>query len=196
MSTSSFNPEDKAFIKSIINNPADLTAWLAYADWLDEHNSPNRAEFVRLQVRRGLLAPADAERSAVDGRLEELRRKLNRDWVAFFDRPEIENCEYVFAYECPKHWEKLKTTRDIDTRYCEACAKLVYYCHDIFEAREHARQGDCVAVSLSVSRSPDDLSAEESEDVVHLMGVLAFDSDVIPLPPPDPPRKKPWWKFW
>ena len=25
---------DRAFLRAILNNPAELTAWLAYADWL------------------------------------------------------------------------------------------------------------------------------------------------------------------
>ncbi|VTT99196.1 unnamed protein product [Gemmataceae bacterium] len=43
--------EDKAFVRAILNSPADLTGWLAYADWLDEHEDP-RATFIRLEVKR------------------------------------------------------------------------------------------------------------------------------------------------
>ena len=51
-----FTPDDRAFIRKILSNPAELTAWLVYADWLDEHDNPLHAEFLRLMARRGLLS--------------------------------------------------------------------------------------------------------------------------------------------
>lgn len=44
--------EREAFLKAIAAVPDDDTARLAFADWLDEHGDPDRAEFVRLQIRR------------------------------------------------------------------------------------------------------------------------------------------------
>ncbi len=41
--------ERKAFIRSICANPADDTARLAFADWLDDNGEPERAEFIRVQ---------------------------------------------------------------------------------------------------------------------------------------------------
>ena len=42
--------ERLAFIRAICANPADDTVRLAFADWLDEHDEPLLAEFVRVQV--------------------------------------------------------------------------------------------------------------------------------------------------
>jgi uncharacterized protein (TIGR02996 family) len=39
-----------ALLRAIIENPADDAPRLVYADWLDEHGDPARAEFIRLQV--------------------------------------------------------------------------------------------------------------------------------------------------
>lgn len=44
--------EREAFLKAIAAVPEDDTARLAFADWLDEHGDPDRAEFVSLQIRR------------------------------------------------------------------------------------------------------------------------------------------------
>lgn len=38
-----------AFLRSIIENPDDLTPRLIYADWLAEHGDADQAEFIRLQ---------------------------------------------------------------------------------------------------------------------------------------------------
>jgi uncharacterized protein (TIGR02996 family) len=50
--------ERAAFTRAICENPADDTVRLVYADWLEEHGEPERAEFVRVQVEianRGLI---------------------------------------------------------------------------------------------------------------------------------------------
>lgn len=46
------NPETEraAFLSAIVREPADDTARLVYADWLDEQGEADRAEFIRVQV--------------------------------------------------------------------------------------------------------------------------------------------------
>lgn len=69
MSTS---PDEMAFLKAIADNPADETARLAFADWLQEQGDGPRAEFARLSAdflrclrelgeKRHTLAPEWAE---------------------------------------------------------------------------------------------------------------------------------------
>jgi uncharacterized protein (TIGR02996 family) len=41
--------DEDAFLAKIRENPADDTARLVYADWLDEHGQPEKAEFLRLE---------------------------------------------------------------------------------------------------------------------------------------------------
>jgi uncharacterized protein (TIGR02996 family) len=186
----------KAFLRGILTNPADLTAWLVYADWLDEHDDPIRAEYLRLQVRREELHAGDPERTAVEARLQELRGELSPNWVAFFDRPPVEHCTSQFVFRCSKRWEELRVTRDLGVRHCDDCQQLVYYCHTLPEAQGHARQGHCVAVSLAVARHPGDLVDEPVEFRMPeglVMGRLSFHSEP---PPPPPPARRPWWKFW
>jgi uncharacterized protein (TIGR02996 family) len=64
----------KAFLQEIILHPDDDTPRLVYADWLDEHGDPDRAEFIRIQceLAKGVK---DLER----------RRRL-RDWQRTFNR--------------------------------------------------------------------------------------------------------------
>lgn len=76
------------------------------------------------------------------------------------DQP-IWNCERRFEFLCPKQWTELVGTPDPGIRGCTACQKLVYFCQSEHEAREHARQGHCIALpTRALARS---LHPEEPE---------------------------------
>lgn len=64
--------EDDRFRETIKSAPADDLTRLVYADWLDEHDRPVEAEYLRLlsELRR------------VTARLTTLRGQLDRRWVA------------------------------------------------------------------------------------------------------------------
>lgn len=197
-----FTIEDRAFIRTILSNPAELSSWLVYADWLDEHDNPIHAEFLRLMVRQGQLQNTELEWYTVNERLEELRAVLDPNWVAVFDRPKIENCPAAFRFQCPKQWENLKVSgRDPAVRHCTACAKPVYYCTTLSEAQDHARQGHCVAVQLGVLRYPDDLKPPP-EDADELGPLVEPDESemvmgmLVPFDEPSEPPRRSWWKFW
>ena len=41
--------DDDSFLRAIGAAPADDAPRLVYADWLDDHGQPERAEFIRVQ---------------------------------------------------------------------------------------------------------------------------------------------------
>jgi hypothetical protein len=43
-------------------------------------------------------------------------------------------------------------------RLCDACREQVHYCDSVETARDQARQGHCVAVTLGVARREGDLN--------------------------------------
>lgn len=47
----------EAFIAKIIDDPDSDTPRLVFADWLDEHGEPERAEFIRVQIKIANLKP-------------------------------------------------------------------------------------------------------------------------------------------
>src|SRR4051812_46063634 len=55
--------DGEALLRAVLMNPSDDDPRLVYADFLDEHGDPPRAEFIRVQVRRaaegaiGMLPP-------------------------------------------------------------------------------------------------------------------------------------------
>ena len=52
---------DTAFLRTILASPEDDAPRLVYADWLDENGDPDRAEFIRLQIRLGRTDPHHPE---------------------------------------------------------------------------------------------------------------------------------------
>src|SRR5688572_21458041 len=43
--------DEAGFLKAIADQPAERSTRLVYADWLDEHDRPREAEFLRLQLQ-------------------------------------------------------------------------------------------------------------------------------------------------
>jgi uncharacterized protein (TIGR02996 family) len=66
---------DKAFLQAICEAPEDDTPRLVYADWLDDHGQPERAEFIRVQVEL-------ARTPKYDARWVELRLRERALWKA------------------------------------------------------------------------------------------------------------------
>jgi uncharacterized protein (TIGR02996 family) len=47
----------EALLRAICERPWEDTPRLAYADWLDEHGQPERAEFIRVQIELAAMEP-------------------------------------------------------------------------------------------------------------------------------------------
>jgi uncharacterized protein (TIGR02996 family) len=46
---------EKGFLRAILEAPEDTTCRLVYADWLEEHNQPERAEFIRIECEMAAI---------------------------------------------------------------------------------------------------------------------------------------------
>lgn len=67
--------DEAAFLSALAANPADDTARLVYADWLDDHSENAKAEYLRL-VARAADGPTDFPR------LRELALSFDAGWSA------------------------------------------------------------------------------------------------------------------
>jgi uncharacterized protein (TIGR02996 family) len=47
--------DERAFIEKICTHPDDDTARLVYADWLEEHDRQQQAEFIRISIQIAIL---------------------------------------------------------------------------------------------------------------------------------------------
>src|SRR5262245_27025893 len=66
---------DEAFLSDIMANPDDNALRLIYADWLEEHGNPERAEFIRAQIELA-SPPGRGTRT----RRRELERRVKALW--------------------------------------------------------------------------------------------------------------------
>jgi uncharacterized protein (TIGR02996 family) len=166
--------DEDGFLHELLENPADDTTRLVYADWLDERGDPvsvAKAKFLRITSR--LLEPNRKAgwRKARRAELQVLAATLDTSWLAIVSRLRIESCvgkraeareqrryRQLFELVCDKRWDELNVTEDNAVRYCEGCKQNVHYCDTITQAREHARQGHCVAIDLGIIRRDNDLA--------------------------------------
>jgi hypothetical protein len=61
----------------------------------------------------------------------------------------IRNCRVKFRKVCPQQWEDLAPTVAEDVRFCDACARDVFFCVTDDDAVAHARAGHCIAKPVS-----------------------------------------------
>jgi uncharacterized protein (TIGR02996 family) len=103
------------FLSAIEAHPADRTARLVYADWLDEHNDA-RGELVRIEEEMRAL-PVFADRFwELKPRRNELRSLAGAEWCGRM-RYGTE-CEPVFRYGIPEGWrERWRLIREFTERW-------------------------------------------------------------------------------
>jgi uncharacterized protein (TIGR02996 family) len=179
--------EEDPFICAILAAPEDEAPRLIYADWLEERGDL-RGEYLRLDCQLASLPQDDPSFDWLVRRFRELHFQIDPKWRTAVSRSAIEKCS-LFAFRCPKRWDKLSLTGGAGVRWCTACRKEVYYADDIRQAREHAELGRCVAVDPAVPRKEGDLDIERE---VMIMGLLLPETRYEPRPQ----RARPWWRFW
>jgi uncharacterized protein (TIGR02996 family) len=187
--------DEAGFLAYLRANPSDAVAWLAFADWLEDHDGleyERKARYLRVSHELAELGDGHPARDDLVLDLRDVAMALPANWVRSLARVPIENCA-EWRFECPKRWDELETTPSPNVRRCGACRQTVYYCQTSAELREHAgTHGHCVAVDLRVLRRTGDLD-RIPDDIEHtLVGLLTFPDEWEPEPPP----KRPWWRFW
>ncbi|MFO0823576.1 MAG: TIGR02996 domain-containing protein [Gemmataceae bacterium] len=147
--------EEASFLSAIRENPADETARLVYADWLDEQGTAPqaaKAAFIRLELRMATPPEDGLHRVRLLTQIRKAAASLDHDWLLVVSHPRLEACQLQFKFDCPKQWGGLQPTADPKKRFCGACRLHVHYCDTIEEAQNHTANGHCIAVSLGVSR--------------------------------------------
>jgi uncharacterized protein (TIGR02996 family) len=70
----------EALLLGIRTAPDDDLPRLAYADWLEEHGEPDRAELIRVQIERAHLPEGDARAAKLLRREKALLKQHGADW--------------------------------------------------------------------------------------------------------------------
>jgi uncharacterized protein (TIGR02996 family) len=71
---------DEDFLRAIIDRPEDDAVRLIYADWLEEHAQPERAEFIRVQCALARGVPG-LRRTELENRQRLLRERHAAEWA-------------------------------------------------------------------------------------------------------------------
>ena len=58
----------------------------------------------------------------------------------------VQNCDWIFSFQCPQQWEQLAPIEDTNVRMCGVCLKNVYLCTSDDEVATQAALGHCVAI--------------------------------------------------
>src|SRR5262245_52813485 len=74
------NTEEESFLRTIRCEPHDDAPRLVFADWLEEHGEPERAEYIRLQCALANLAADDPQRPDLAKREKQLWQKHAGRW--------------------------------------------------------------------------------------------------------------------
>ena len=77
-------PERAGFVEDLRREPEALDLPLVYADWLEDHGEPERAEFVRVRCELAALSGSDPGRGGLEDRAEELLAAHEREWLGPF----------------------------------------------------------------------------------------------------------------
>jgi uncharacterized protein (TIGR02996 family) len=73
--------QEEAFLEAIRQQPDDDAPRLIYADWLEEHGQPERAEFIRVQIEMDRLPEGSPRWYDLDGRAQALLAQQELDWL-------------------------------------------------------------------------------------------------------------------
>jgi uncharacterized protein (TIGR02996 family) len=152
----------------------DLSAELAdlrtkvWDAWRAERGSFGQSRELerRMQQLAGQLANLSKQlRQPIPTRLQQLAATFDPNWLAVVGDPAIEGCgkstregwPLRFDFVCDKTWADMKPTGDNKVRHCESCNKRVHFCDNLADAREHSREGHCIAIDVGIVRRDGDL---------------------------------------
>jgi uncharacterized protein (TIGR02996 family) len=72
---------DDPLFQAILDDPDDDGVRLVYADYLEEHGEPERAEFIRVQIELARLPEGDPRRPALEKRERAVLERHEDEWV-------------------------------------------------------------------------------------------------------------------
>lgn len=84
------------FLRAIAANPGDDAPRLAFADWLTEHDQPERAEFIRLQIELTRTDPGGEGYAEKTVRMHRCGVLTQKGKQPFFDYLPTKKCKIAF----------------------------------------------------------------------------------------------------
>src|SRR5688500_15526834 len=73
--------EGDSVYRAVLDNPEDDAPRLVYADWLDEHGRPERAEFIRVQCAMDRVPAGTGRWRPLFDRAQQIERQWRAVWT-------------------------------------------------------------------------------------------------------------------
>src|SRR5947208_13340491 len=86
--------QGEAILQAVIERPEDDAPRLVYADWLEDHGDPDRAEFIRVQCELARLPPDEPRAFDLRWRQEELLADHGPAWSEEVPKWAREGCTF------------------------------------------------------------------------------------------------------
>jgi uncharacterized protein (TIGR02996 family) len=175
--------DETAFLRTIHDHPGDDGPRLVYADWLDERGDP-RGPWLRLEVERTGLPPADPRRAILFSRLEAQRPQFDPGWLAQLDRadrytvlwPQDWCREIARLGEVGQPLHVLQGGHNQQTRFSDMKVRAGDY---IYPLRVQARKVYLIArMRVSRATNPEEYLAAHPEDA-HLVNRESCAGEVL-----------------
>lgn len=150
-------PRDEAergLLEALARSPSDASTRAVYGDWLEEHDEPGRAEYLRIMT--AVAGRAETE-PALGHRLARLAASIPAAWRARVATGPIvpESCgarRRGASTPCPARWEAFEPTDTEDFRRCGACSDEVRWCTTEAEAAWLAERAPTEAPPIALER--------------------------------------------
>jgi len=84
------------FLRTIAEHPDEDTPRLVFADWLEEHEHPDRAKFIRLQIELARMDPSDDGYPEKTAAMRRCGMFTTEGEFPFFDHLPTDECKFVF----------------------------------------------------------------------------------------------------
>jgi uncharacterized protein (TIGR02996 family) len=187
--------EREALLRAVLADPEDDAPRLVYADWLEEHGDPDRAEFIRVQCELARMrwgSPEYAARgTALHARDRELEGAHKKEWVAELNLPKNRHTYYWFARGLvAKVWCTVRYFLDhadaiLDSAPVEIVCLRRVTARNLHELAAHPAFARVRGVEFLMAETPADLVARffEGAPVGRLRTVDLNTSVVNPLAP-------------
>lgn len=126
--------DEDALLAAVRANRLAQTPRLVYADWLDDHDQPDRAAFVRLHLTLSGTAPDHADRVAAEHELSRLRKSCDPSFLAVIepespaalaDPAEARGCQCFAAGYGNRKWPTPYFHLDAQDTECDAWKRLL-----------------------------------------------------------------------
>jgi uncharacterized protein (TIGR02996 family) len=155
---------ERGILEAILAAPEEDGPRLVFADWLEEHGDPDRAEYIRLQIRHSQTKQYSPVWQEMRERIEDLHKRHGRRWLVGFPAWATENVQFRrgFPADVQLHVDVFLASAEGLARLMplEGARLRVQSVRDVERLARHPALGRLRKLDMTLSR---ELNAESME---------------------------------